>query len=100
MTKIRKPAKETKREAFIRIGEQRMRLLIESLRSLGNLSNRNAYDYTPDDTERMVQTLNAEIEAFQVRMENRKRTSGFSFTAPHPDQLDMLDKPDESQQAA
>lgn len=102
MTRARKPAKESKRDAFIRIGEQRMKVLIKALRTLGNLSNRNAYDYSPDDTERMVQTLYGEVEDFQKRMENRKRSVGFSFRLDDPNQLDMLDEKqgDESQQTA
>ena len=74
-----KSAKESKRDAFLRIGEARMLLLIKAMRQLGNLSNRNAYDYEPADVDRMADALIAEIDQFKLRMENRKRSVGFSF---------------------
>jgi len=74
-----KPANESKRDAFVRIGEKRMKVLIKGIRSLGNLSNRNAYEFAPADIATMVGALLEEVEEFRLRMENRKRSLGFSF---------------------
>ena len=46
-------AEETKAEKFVRIGEYRMNKAIEAIGRLENLSNRSAYEYTPEQVEAM-----------------------------------------------
>lgn len=44
-------SEETKAEKFIRLGEYRMNKAIEAIGRLENLSNRSAYEYTPEQVE-------------------------------------------------
>lgn len=56
-----KKDKETKREKFQRLAEKRMNKALESLRILGQLSNRAVYDYTEADVDAMFGALNGVI---------------------------------------
>lgn len=56
-----KKEKETKRAKFQRLAEKRMNKALESLRILGQLSNRAVYDYTEEDVDAMFGALNGVI---------------------------------------
>lgn len=68
---------ETKRERFIRLAENRTNKLINMMRLLGNLSNRNNYEYSDEDVKKIFNTLERELKVAKdkfnaVEEENRK----------------------------
>lgn len=68
---------ETKRERFVRLAENRTNKLINMLRLLGNLANRNNYEYSDDDVKKIFNTLEKELKAAKDKFnateeENRK----------------------------
>lgn len=61
---------QEKREKFIRLAEARVSKAMQSIRVVGNLSNRTNYDFTDDDIKKISRALNAEIDAMQARFKN------------------------------
>jgi hypothetical protein len=74
-----KPGKNVKRENFIRLAESRVTRAIESLRIIGNLSNRSNYEYDEEDVKKIVNTLQEEISSLknQFKIRNEKSTKNF-----------------------
>jgi len=57
----------SKREKFVDLAEARVSRALQSIRVIGNLSNRSTYEYTDDDVRRIVKALSAELETMQAR---------------------------------
>ena len=56
-----------KREAFKRIAARRMTEAIKKIQLIGNLSNRSSYDFEAKHVEKMIGTLEKEIEVLKVK---------------------------------
>jgi len=81
VVKENKPkVKESKTDTFKRIAERRVRSVLKSLRLLGNCSNRNNYEYSQEqinkifvkisetliDTENLFTKSKKEVESFKL----------------------------------
>ncbi|MBQ6654337.1 MAG: hypothetical protein IJM79_02310 [Erysipelotrichaceae bacterium] len=53
---------ETKRDRFVRLAENRTNKLINMFRLLGNLSNRNNYQYSEEDVKKIFTVLEKELK--------------------------------------
>lgn len=56
-----------KREKFEELGEKRMNEAIKKIRLIGNLANRNNYDYTDKHVKDIISTLEAEIQILKSK---------------------------------
>jgi hypothetical protein len=56
-----------KRSKFVELIENRVNRAIKDIRLIGNLANRNAYEYTDEDVKKVFRALNKEIEAARSR---------------------------------
>ena len=65
----------TKRERFLEIAERRTQAVLEKLRVLGNCSNRQAYEYTEADLEKIFGAIDEQIARTRARFEEKKRRS-------------------------
>lgn len=54
--------KETKKERFIRIAENRTNKIIDMIRLLGNCANENTYEYNEKDIIKIFTTLERELK--------------------------------------
>ena len=54
---------ETKKDRFIRIAEARTNRTLESLRLLGNCSNKANYDYSDEDIKKIFAALDKQLKA-------------------------------------
>lgn len=61
----------TKRENFIRLAEGRVTRAIDSIRVIGNLSNRSNYEYTEADSKKIIDALQSEINALKVQFKSK-----------------------------
>lgn len=52
---------ETKEEKFKRIASMRTNRVVESLRVLGNCSNRNAYGYSKEDVDKIFNAIQKQL---------------------------------------
>lgn len=68
----------SKREKFEELGEKRMNEAIKKIRLLGNLSNKNNYDYTAEHVKVMIDTLEKEIQLLKNKF-NRENEPSIEF---------------------
>ena len=59
--------RESDRDNFKRLAEQRVNKAIKQLRLIGNLSNRSNYDYTDKDVDKIFSALMSELRASKAR---------------------------------
>ena len=66
-------AARDKRRAFIRLAEKRTNAVLERIRILGNLSNRNVYAYSEADVDEIFEAITNELELARSRFASTKR---------------------------
>ena len=52
---------------FEELGEKRMKEAIKKIRLIGNLANRNNYDYTDEHVKEIMNTLESELQILKSR---------------------------------
>jgi len=68
-----------KRDNFIRLAEARVTRAIESMRVIGNLSNRSNYEYDDEDVRKIITTLQAELTALKAQFKTKSGVSAKGF---------------------
>lgn len=69
-----------KRENFIRLAEGRVTRAIDSIRVIGNLSNRSNYEYTEEDSKRIIDALQREVSELKAQFKPKANTKkGFKL---------------------
>jgi hypothetical protein len=69
-----------KLQKFEELGEKRMNEAIKKIRLIGNLANRNNYDYTDEHVKAIVSTLESEIQLLKTKFRKEENTEiGFKF---------------------
>jgi hypothetical protein len=69
---------ESKHEKFKRLANQRGNRVLKDLELLGNLGNRNNYDYSIADVRKMFLAIEDELRRAKIRFEvNKKREIKF-----------------------
>ena len=63
---------ETPEERFKRIAEVRTNAVINRLRILGNLSNRQMYGYTEKDINKIFSAINKQVKETRAKFNSRK----------------------------
>jgi len=63
-----------KRERFVALANARVTKAIKTIRLVGNLSNRSAYEYNEDDARKIIRALAREVEGIRVRFEGGAST--------------------------
>jgi len=56
-----------RREKFIELAEKRVTRTIKDLRLIGNLSNRNNYDFNERDVSQILSALDAEVKKLRTQ---------------------------------
>jgi len=67
---------------FVELAEKRVGKAIEQLRLIGNLSNRNNYEYSPAQVTKILGVLDAELKQLKSRFAteaSRKAKSSFKL---------------------
>ncbi len=66
-----------KQQKFKELAEKRVNNAIKQLELIGNLSNKNSYEYTEEEVKKIVNTLKAEVRSIENRfnesMSGRKK---------------------------
>ena len=71
---------ESKSEKFIRVAERRMTKLLDWIRRIDYLSNRNSYEYTDEQVEQMFTAIEDELKAVKSHfLKNGKAEKKFRF---------------------
>jgi hypothetical protein len=78
-----KPAKEAKaigkRERFRTLAEARTNKAIEAITRIGNLSNRQIYEFEDAEVRKIVRALKEAVSAVEARFESPRGKSGGGF---------------------
>lgn len=56
-----------KRQKFVELTENRVNRAIRDIRLVGNLANRNAYEYSEEDVRKIFRVLQKELDAAKLR---------------------------------
>lgn len=68
--------KETKAEKFKRLAERRTGAVLEGIRKLARLANSRAYEFTPEQVERIFRTIEGRLELARRRFDAEEKFSG------------------------
>lgn len=61
--------KETKNEKFVRIAESRTNKIIDTIKLLGNCSNKAVYEYDKEDVKKIFTAIENEIKIARTKFE-------------------------------
>jgi hypothetical protein len=56
-----------KRERFVDLAEKRVSKAIQTIRLISNLANKNNYEYSEDESNRVIAALEAEVRHLKSR---------------------------------
>jgi ribosomal protein L7/L12 len=79
-TKLEPVQKTGKREKFIELAEGRTRNAIRAIRVIAKLGNKNAYDFTDADVNKIAKALMREVEQMKARMSSAGGKESVDFT--------------------
>ena len=69
---------ESKSNRFKRLGKQRGERILKDIQLLGNLSNRNNYEYSESEVNKLFGTIEIELRSQKARfLSNRKKEIKF-----------------------
>ncbi|MBE2973416.1 hypothetical protein [Priestia megaterium] len=70
----------TKSDNFKRLAEKRVTDCIKKLRLIGNLANKNNYDYTEEEVKLIISTLESEIKSLKNRFKEESESNDYIFS--------------------
>ena len=71
---------ESKKEKFIRLAEARTNKILNMMRLLGNCSNKNNYEYTDKDVQKIFNTLERELKNTKAKFNFMEESKEDKFT--------------------
>jgi hypothetical protein len=63
---------ETPEERFKRLATSRTNAVLDKLRILGNLSNRQLYDYSEEDIDKIFLAINKQVKEIRAKFKPEK----------------------------
>ena len=67
------PTNETKRDKFLRLATQRTKEVLNRLRVLGNCGNRQVYQYTEADVEKIFSAIDKQLKDVKAKFHFPKK---------------------------
>ena len=64
---------ETSEQRFERLATLRTNAVLDKLRILGNLSNKQMYEYTEEDVDKIFSVINRQVREVRSRFNTRRR---------------------------
>lgn len=80
ITNLRTSVNAGKREKFIELAQNRTKNAIKAIRVIGKLGNKNAYEFTEADVNKIVKALIREVEQMKARMSSTGGKESIDFT--------------------
>jgi len=70
-----------KSEKFKELAEKRVSDTLKKLQLIGNLANKNNYEYTDEQVKQIIETLDSEIKSLKNKFieESKQRSTEFKF---------------------
>lgn len=69
-----------KAEKFERLAEKRVTEAIKKIKLIGNLSNRNNYSYSDEQTKQIFDVLDYEVKSLKERFRETPIAEGYKFS--------------------
>jgi len=63
---------ETRRERFVRVATARTNAVIDKIRIIGHLSNKQMYDYSEEDIEKIFAAINKQLRDMRAKFNSKK----------------------------
>ena len=60
---------ESRHDKFVRLAEGRVNKAIDSIRSIAKLSNRNHYDFSPEEVKSLISALRIELDEMKSKFD-------------------------------
>lgn len=79
LTTPQQPPTERKDATFARLAEPRVNRALDSIRLVGNLSNRGRYDYDPVDVAAIMSTLRQAVNDIEARFRSNSPREEFKL---------------------
>jgi len=80
MPRTATPADETKADKFKRLAVARVNKTLDALNQIGQLSAKANYEYTPEQVEKILDTIGAKLEDVEASFAGKKAASeGFTL---------------------
>ena len=70
---------QEKSQRFKRVAEARTNKIIESIRLLGNCSNRSNYSYSEEDVKKIFSAIESELKIAKQRYQTKSKNSKFEL---------------------
>ena len=70
---------QEKSQRFKRVAEARTNKIIESIRLLGNWSNRSNYSYSEEDVKKIFSAIESELKVAKQRYQTKSKNSKFEL---------------------
>ena len=67
------------REKFVSLAENRVKRAMKDMKLIGNLANRSNYDYTEEDSKKIIKALKDSLEEVRVKFESGGRSGAEEF---------------------
>jgi hypothetical protein len=71
--------KADKRDKFVELAQNRTKNAIKAIRVIGKLGNKNAYDFTEADVNKIAKALIREVELMKARMSTKGGKESVDF---------------------
>ena len=68
-----KPFRRNKRDRFLDVGEKRTKAVLKRLQVLGNCANRQSYEYTAEDVEKIFEAIERQLSLVRAKFEQNKQ---------------------------
>lgn len=70
---------QEKAERFKRVAENRTNKIINSIRLLGNCSNRSNYEYTDEEVKKIFSAIEAELKDAKAKYQSKSKNKRFEL---------------------
>ena len=71
---------DEKKDRFERVASARVNTILNTLRLLGNCANKNNYEYSQEDVEKMFSVINAALRDCQKEFSDKRKQDKKPFS--------------------
>lgn len=64
----------SKRERFLKVAEARTNVILEKIRILGNCANRNLYEYTDEEVNKIFRVIQEKLNEVKIKFKSKKKS--------------------------
>jgi hypothetical protein len=72
-------SKDDKRDKFTRLANNRVNIVLDKLRLIGNLSDKRYYEYSDNDVKAIISSIQKEFSSVKNRFEKNKKSTDSKF---------------------